>query len=180
MKLKHACLLTLLSGVLFTAIGAVIPFIKFQNHISESGAIGIIGGADTPTYEFNVLRIIMNGWPFVVILLGITLTVSALLCLMFAKAVKNNCNVKTSVASLGISAVGAMGLVCFFLWLTIAAFHEMSKHPITYPLSVSLGLLCLLLFFVLIAIYLWLRKKTWSIKGVIIDVLTSIIYLPVF
>ena len=179
MKLKQMSLLTLLTGVLFSIIGVLIPFITLKNYTYQNGAIGIIGGADTPTYEFVVFRI-MNGWPFVASLFGITLIVSALFCLIFSKTVKNNCNIKTTALSLGLSAVGAAGLVCAFLWFTIVSFGEMSKHPIQYPVSVLLGIISFLGFIVLIALYLKIRKTNWSIKGFIIDVLTSIIYLPTF
>ena len=179
MKLKLMSLLTLLTGVLFSIIGVIIPFITLKNYTYQNGGIGIIGGADTPTYEFVVFRI-MNGWPFVTILFGSALIVSALFCLIFSKTVKNNCSIKTTVLSLGLSAVGAAGLVCAFLWLTIVSFGEMSKHPIEYPVSVLLGIISFLGFIVLIALYLKIRKTNWSIKGFIIDVLTSIIYLPTF
>ena len=179
MKLKQISLLTLLTGVLFSIIGVIIPFITLKNYTSQNGAIGIIGGADTPTYEFVVFRI-LNGWTFVIILFGITLIISALFCLIFSKTVKNNCSIKTTVLSLGLSAVGALGLVCVFLWLSIVSFGEMSKHPIEYPVSVLLGIISFFGFIVLIAIYLKTRKTNWSIKGFIIDVLTSIIYLPTF
>ena len=179
MKLKQMSLLTLLTGVLFSIIGVIIPFITLKNYTYQNGAIGIIGGADTPTYEFVVFRI-MNGWPFVAILFGITLIVSALFCLIFSKTVKNNCHIKTTALSLGLSAVGAAGLVCAFLWFSIVLFGEMSKHPIEYLVSVLLGIISFLGFIVLIALYLKIRKTNWSIKGFIIDVLTSIIYLPTF
>ncbi len=179
MKLKQISLLTLLAGVLFSITGVIVPFILLQNYISKNGPIAIIGGADMPTTNFIVFRI-MNGWPFVAILFGITLIVSALFCLIFSKTVKNNCNIKTSALSLGLSAVGALGLVCAFLWFTIVSFGEMSKHPISYPTSIILGMICFFVFIILIALYFRVRKINWSIKGVIIDVVTSIIYLPTF
>ena len=179
MKLKIFSLLTLLIGVLFSIIGAIVPFITLQSYASHNGSIGIIGGADTPTYEFVVFRI-MNGWPFIAILFGITLIVSALFCLIFPQTVKNNCNIKTTALSLGLSAVGAAGLVCAFLWFTIVSFSEMSKHPIEYPVSVLLGIFCFFVFVVLIALYLKARKINWSIKGFCIDILISVIYLPTF
>lgn len=172
MRLKQISLLTLFVGVLFSVVGVIAPFIALQNYTSQIGA-------DTPTYHYIVFRL-MNGWPFCMIVFGITLIVSALFCLIFSKTVKNNCNIITTALSLGLSAVGAMGLVCAFLWFTIASFHEMSKHPITYPVSISLGLFCFFLFVFLIAVYLKLRKNTWSIKGFCIDILTSVIYLPTF
>ena len=179
MKLKQISLLTLFVGVLFSLIGFITPFIALQNYTSKNGAIGIIGGVDTPTYSFIIFRL-MNGLPLCAILFGITLIVSALFCLIFPKTVKRNCNIKTTALSLGLSAVGAMGIVCAFLWFTIVSFHEMTKHPITYPFSIVLGMFCLLLFIVLIAVYLKFRKNNWSIQGFCIDILTSVVYLPTF
>lgn len=179
MKLRHISLLTLLAGIMFSVTAALVPFIALQNYTSQNGATGIIGGADTPTYEFAVFHI-MNGWPFVAILFGITLIVSALFCLIFPKTVKNNCNIKNTAISLGLSAVGAAGLVCAFVWFTIVSFGEMSKYPIEYPASVFLGIVCFFAFVVLIALYFRVRIINWSIKGIIIDIATSIIYLPTF
>ena len=179
MKLKQISLLTLLTGALFSIIGVIVPFITLQNYTSQNSAIGIIGGADTHTYEFVVFRI-MNGWPLVAILFGITLIVSALFCLIFSKTVKNNCNIKATVLSLGLSAVGAAGLVCALLWFSIVSFGEMSKHPIEYPVSILLGIVCFFAFVVLIALYFKARKINWSIKGFCIDILTSVIFLPTF
>ncbi len=177
MKLKRISLLTLLIGAILSIVGVIVPFIALQNYTSQNGAIGIIGGADTPTLEFLVMRI-MNGWPFVAILFGVALIVSALFCLIFSKTIKNNCNIKTTAFSFVLSAVGAAGLVCALLWFSVVSFDEMSKHPIAYPVSIILGIVCFFAFIVLIAVYLKMRKKNWSIKGLIIDVLTSIIYLP--
>jgi len=179
MKLKRFSLLALFAGVLIAVIGFVAPLIAMQNHSAPSGATGIIGGADAPTYRFIASRV-MDGWPFYAMLLGITLVITALFCLIFSKTVKQNCGIMTTAISFGLSAVGAMGLLCFLIWFGITAFHEMSKHPISYPVSVSLGLACLLLFFGLIALYIDRRRKAWSSKGLCIDVLTSILYLPTF
>lgn len=179
MKLKKFSLLTLLAGILLLIIGIIVPIVAVYIYTSQNGAIGIIGGADTPTYEFVVFHI-MNGWPFIAILFGITLIVSSLFCLVFSKTVKNNCSIKTSVLSVGLSAVGAAGLVCAFLWFLIVSFGEMSKHPIEYPVSILLGIVCFFAFVVLIALYFEARKINWSIKGFCIDILTSVIFLPTF
>lgn len=179
MKLKRISLLTLLIGALFSMIGVIAPFAALKNYTSQNGAIGIIGGADTPTYKFIILRI-MSGWSFIAILLGIALIISALFCLLFSKTVKNNCSIKTTALSLGLAAVGAAGLMCAFLWFTIVSFGEMSKHPIAYPASKLMGILFFFAFVVLMVIYVKARKANWSIKGLIIDVLTCILYFPTF
>ena len=179
MKLKCFSLLILFAGLLFLASGVVIPIVLLQIYTSQNGAVAIIGGADGPTALFLTFKL-MEGRIICSLVFGITLIISGLFCLIFSKTIKNNCNIKTSALSLGLSAIGAAGLVCAFLWFTIVSFGEMSKHPIEYPISVLLGIFCFFTFIVLSAVYLKLRKINWSIKGLIIDILTSITYLPAF
>lgn len=179
MKLRVFSWTMLVGGISLLIFGVVLPSIVLQNYAAQNGAIGIIGGAETPTAVFITFSL-MNGWPFCATLFGVILIISALFCLIFTKTVKNNCNIKTTALSLGISAVGAVGLVCVFCWFIIVSFGKMSQYPIEYPVSVMLGILSFFVFIVLIALYLKLRKINWSIKGIIIDVLTSIVYLPIF
>ena len=94
--------------------------------------------------------------------------------------VKTHCNVNTSIISLGLSGVGALGAACALRWYIIVLFHDMSKFPIEYPTSILLGVLSPFVFIVLIVLYIKERKKNWSVKGIIIDVLTSILFLPTF
>ena len=152
--------------------GLMAPFVYWKNFTLHNGTIGIIGGADAPTYTF-MLWVSCDGLPIALISLGICLVISAVFCLIFSNTVQKYCNIKTSLISLGISCIG---LVCAFLWFSIALFWEMSRRPI----SILLGVICLFVFIGLIIVYLKLRKTNWSIKGLIIDILTSIIYLPTF
>ena len=180
MKMKRFSLMLLLFGVLLSIIGTLAPYILLQSCVSQDNGIGIVGGADTPTYSLIVFRS-MNGLFFVLILLGVTLITSALFCLIFPKTIKKYCGIFTSLLSIGISSVGALGLVCVFTWFSIVAIDDMSSHyPVAYPLSISLGLICLIIFLCLISWYALVRMKSWSVKGFFIDVLTSIVYLPSF
>ncbi len=168
MNLKPNALIILILGVLMSILGFIAPIVYWNNYTLHNGAIGIIGGADAPTYTF-MLSAFFDGLPFVLIWLGISLVVSSGFCLLFSNTVKKHCNINTSVISLGLSSVGALGLVCAFLWFSIVSFG-----------SILLGIVCFFTFVVLIAIYLKKRKINWSIKGFIIDILTSIAYLPAF
>ena len=175
MKLKRYGTSMLCAGILLCALGLILPFIVLQNH---SGT-GIIGGADAPTYEFLILHS-MNGLPLCLMTFGIALIFSALFCLIFTKTLKANCSIKTTIISLGLSCVGAMGLVCVFTWFVIVAFNETARYPIAYPVSIILGFVSFIAFLLLAALYLKERRKNWAVKGLIIDVLTSVIYLPSF
>ena len=73
-----------------------------------------------------------------------------------------------------------MGLAFGHWCLAIVVLDRPSRFPIEYPVSIALGMLCFLAFVFLIGLYFIVRRKNWSIIGVIIDVLTSIVYLPAF
>ncbi len=179
MKLKRNALIILILGVLMSAISFILPIVYWDNYTLHNGVVGIIGGADTPTYTF-MLSALFDGLPFVLILLGISLIISSVFCLAFPKTVRKHCGINTSVLSLGLSGVGALGIVCAFLWFSIVSFGEMSKYPIEYPVSILLGIVCFFTFIVLVTLYLKQRRINWSIKGFIIDVFASITYLPTF
>ena len=105
---------------------------------------------------------------------------SGAFCLIFKRVVINNCSLKTTALSLIISFFGASGLACFFIWYSIVVFHEMSKHPLSYPLSIIGGMGSLVAFVATIVFYIRARKENLKIKGIILDIITSIITLPTF
>ena len=178
MKLRRYALWVLLSGIGVALLGFLTPIISMLIPV-HGGSSGIIGGMDGPTYWFILSRL-YYGWPIAFILLGISVAISSGFCLLFSRTVSTHCNIKTSAISLGLSGVGALGVCCVLWWVTLTAFGEASKHPVEYPVSVGLGMLSFMVFVFLIGLYFMVRMKNWSIIGVIIDVLTSIVYLPAF
>lgn len=179
LNLKTFSFTTLISGLVSLIISVPPPFLLLKNYTSAHDTIAIIGGADIPTYKFVIMRL-MSGWSFCLILFGISCVITALFCLIFSKTVKAHCTLKTSAISVGLAAVGAIGLHCAFMWYTFSVFHEMSQHPISYPVSIILGTVCLCVFIALVALYFKSRKACWSVKGLVIDVLFGVIYLPTF
>lgn len=178
MNLKRNSLIVLIVGFVSLLIGAITPIVCLENFKSKSG-VGIIGGASSNTYKF-LLASLFDGFLMFLVLLGIALIISAVFCLLFSNTVKTHCNIKTSLISLGLSSIGALGVFCAVLWFTFVSFHETSKFPIAYPVSVMIGVVCLFVFFLLIMFYIKSRKNIWSVKGFVIDILTSIIYFPAF
>ena len=176
-KFKIYSSIALISGLVLVLTSVLIPIIKFSNYTAQNGSIGIIGGADMPTLLFS-LRYVLGGQLLYAFALGLTLFLSGGFCLVFKRVVINNCSLKTTALSLIISFFGASGLVCFFIWYSIVAFHEMSIYPIAYPCSIFAGLLSLMGFVTAIVFYIRVRKKNLKPKGIIIDILTSIITLP--
>lgn len=171
MKVKTFSLIVLIIGILALLIGLDLPMLLYAVNTPN----GIIGGAGLPTY-----RLYLDGVPVCLLLWGGVLTVTGLFCLIFSKTVKKHCGIRTSAVALSLSAVGAVGLVCFLMWIVFATFGEVSRHPISYPCSVIGGLLAFVTFVVLVIVYFGFRKNNPTILGIVLDVFMSIAYLPAF
>lgn len=111
---------------------------------------------------------------------SISLAITTFFYLLFPKTVKEHCKIKTTLTALSISSTVALGIICFGVWAVLAAFGEMSRHPIQHGVSVVLGIFCFFLCIILIALYFKIRLQKWSVKGFIIDILTGLTYLPTF
>lgn len=177
-KFKTYSSVCLFSGLLLALASVLVPIIKLSNYTAQNGSIGIIGGADGPTAIFLTFRL-SDGYLLLLLILGLTLFLCGGFCLIFKRTVIKNCRLKTTALSLIISFFGASGLACFFIWYSIVAFLEMSMHPIAYPLSIIGGIFSLVAFIITIILYIKARKKNLKPKGIIIDILTSIITLPI-
>ena len=177
-KFKIYSLIALSLGLIFILVIVLVPIIKINKFTAQNGSIGIIGGADGPTAVYLTSHL-LGGYLLFTLILGLTLFLCGGFCLIFRRTVINNCTLKTTALSLIISLFGASGLFCFFIWYSIVVFRETSMHPITYPFSIIVGLLSFIAFVTAIIFYMRVRKTNLKHKGIIIDVLTSIITLPI-
>lgn len=100
--------------------------------------------------------------------------------LIFRKKISKICTVKTTLLSLAISLFGGVGLSCFLSWFIIAATNSVYEHPIEYPFYIICGIISFVSFVATIVFYVILRKRKFSVYGIIFDFLTSIITLPFF
>lgn len=171
---KRISVITLIAGAFMMVAGLVYPFIRLYLSTLQK-PIAIIGGADMPIFK-HLYMLCWSGWPMVVTFLGGAITLTALFSLIFKNTVKQHCSVKTTVLALSLSAVGGLGLTC----VMNAALLSNGNHPVRYPFMVCLGLLSFVAFVALIIAYLFARKQNRSLKGFVLDALTSIIYLPGF
>ena len=178
-KFKIYSSIVLISGLLLALTSVLVPIIKINEFTAQNGSIGIIGGADGPTAIYLTSRLLGERLLFALIL-GLTLFLCGGFCLVFKRTVTNNCRLKTTALSLIISFFGASGLSCFLIWYSIVAFLEMSMHPIAYPLSIIGGIFSLVAFVSTIVFYVRARKDNLNVKGIIVDIITSIITLPTF
>ena len=169
MKLKRNAILVLCFGILFLLAGTVARLIYWKNH----GTVGIIGGADIPTYRFSLLTLSNNRLSHFLQIAGTDLIVSAGFCLLFSKTVRAHCSIATSALSLAASAVGAFALICVYVRMT-------ANETSAYSVCILLAVLCLIAFLGLVAFYIKKRVYKWSVKGLIIDALTGANFGPTF
>ena len=107
---------------------------------------------------------------------GIMALLLVAFALIFRKKVSKICSVKTTLLSLAISFFGGVGFCSFLAWLTILP----RETPIEYQFFIACGIISFVSFVVTIVFYVILRKRKFSVYGIIFDVLTSIIILPFF
>ena len=178
-KYKIYSSIALILGLLLVLASVLVPIIILSSYTAQNGSIGIIGGADGPTAIYLTSRL-LGGRLLFTLILELTLFLCGGFCLVFKRTVTNNCRLKTTALSLVISFFGAMGLACFFIWYSIVVFHKMSMSPISYPSSIIGGIFSLVAFIITIILYIKARKENFKIKGIVIDIMTSIITLPAF
>ena len=123
-KIKIYAFVSLILGLVLTAISIVVPIIMINIYTFNNGSIGIIGGADAPAVWFLSYHI-LGGRLLPFFVFGTTLFLVGLFCLIFDTTVYNNCTIKTTSLALITSIFGASGSMCFLLWFSIATFQDM-------------------------------------------------------
>ncbi len=173
--MKKISLIAFVAGLLILLTGVLAPIVILEIH-SHKG-IGIIGGADREITKV-LSRQIMNGLFWIMKLLGSSVALSGLFCLVFPKTVSNGCTLSTSMLALGISASLGIGTYCALELVVCLAFSsELSRHPIAVPVCAALGTVCLIALCFLALIYFKKRSDTPSTKGIFIDVTFALLYV---
>lgn len=175
MKLQTFSWLCLAIGLVFLGIGLAVPAFAMQNGAS----VGIVGGADSPTYSFMLFRY-ADGLLIALALLGLAFFISSLFCLLFPSTVIKHCNAATSAIALGLSAACASGTACCLLLISTLVMTNPSRHPIRYPVSIILGFISLAAIVFLLLLYFKARKKQVSAKGIVVDAATAFLFFPAF
>ena len=179
MKLRKLSLVGFIFGVLAILVSVGYPLVAALTALDKD-SIGIIGGADGPT-AIMITNILFSNWPGILISLGIPLVLISLFCLVFPRFVRKNFSLKTTAIALALSATGCLGLYCFITFVTIVSFDGLAgKSPISYPASFIVGVLALVLFITLFALYCKARKDCPRIVGIVLDVFTGAVFIPFF
>ena len=129
--------------------------------------------------EFFVNRMIRNT-RFSVQLFGSVTVFCALVGWIFYKKIARWCGLKTTAVAWGISAVTGLGLHCALSLLSCFLDSNPERHPIRYPCSLCIGMICFLAFCVLMYLYLKSRKKNLSVPGILLDVGLGLVYCVPF
>ena len=163
-------LLLLVAGLHFTGtLSVILPF----------DDIGIIGGADRPTANFLINKILSNAYGLL-IFFGLATAVCSLFSLILSRPIKNHCCFPTSATALGLSACASLGAYSLLIFASCFFLTDPSKHPIAFPASVVCGMIALIGFVLLMALYCKLRGKKPSVPGIFFDVVFSLMYMPAF
>ncbi|MBQ2988109.1 MAG: hypothetical protein IJD59_03300 [Clostridia bacterium] len=163
-------LLSVFAGLYINGIFSVL--------LPDAG-LGIIGGADRPTVNWY-WRQMLNRPHGLLVHLGAVGAVISCLTLIFSRTVKKNCALPTSGTALGLSACASLGAFSLLLFASCFFLTHPSKHPIALPAGVCVGLLALIGFILLMALYFRLRAVKPSRIGVFYDVTFSLLCMPAF
>ena len=155
--------------------GIILPIciliVRYLN--APKGSMGIIGGAHLAITGKYIVEKFFQGIFGNILMLGVCVTIASVFCLIFNKAVVNNCNLKSTLVTFGSSFFTVMGLY----GLLIAVLSNQSWYPYLYVFGVGsliLGFLGVLGCFVL---YFIVNNYERTIKGVLFDILTYLFSL---
>lgn len=142
----------------------------------------VLGAIILPLNDRSLIwRCFASFWTAPAFLFGIAFAIVGCFTLCFEKTVAKHCSLSTSLDAIGLSMFGAMGLLCFFCLATVALSGKPLSYPRLFPWSLSLGIIALLAVITLAIAYVVLRKKNWSIIGVLFDLWTvGLFFAPFF
>ena len=92
---------------------------------------------------------------------------------IFKRPTARGCTAATSLISLGLSAVGGLGLYCALTYV----FTTPHRNPIAHPASLLMGILALFAFILLISFYVCERREKCTFMGLCMDGWSAIVHL---
>ena len=147
---------TLILGIIVIAIGFLYPIFK-------------------PSYSY--WECFLTLVPFAFILLGIFITLFAILGFSFPDFFKEKCPLSTTITATAGSFVGSCWFFCFLGYGILSS----KNNPIAYPAIVNLGTVCGICLIILLVAYIYFRIKKFSLSGLGIDCLIVILtFVPFF
>lgn len=117
---------------------------------------------------------------FSLLFLGGVTTFYGLIGWLFNVNLSKWCSVKTVFIALAIALTVGMGLHSGISMLSCYMDSAPASHPIRYPASMCLGLVCFAGFITLLFVYFKVRMKAKSVPGTVLDVLLGLSYCVPF
>lgn len=139
-----------------------------------------VAPAEGPWYLAYHFKSIIKMAVFCLIFGGSMTAVWGLAGLLMPEQIGSKCHIKTSAMALGVSAVLGLGLYCANLFFSCYFLSDPSEHPIRLPVSMILGIVCLLGLLGLLYLYKKVREKNFSKEGIVRDVILVLSYVLVF
>ena len=154
--MKKRNFITLILGVIIVALGFLYPIFK---------------------PEYSYWECFLTLVPFAFILLGIFITLFAILGFSFPDFFKETCPLSTTITATAGSFVGSCWFWCFLVYATSSS----KNNPIAYPMSITFGNILSICLLVLLVAYIYFRIKKFYFSGLGIDVLIVILtFVPFF
>lgn len=172
--MKKFSIISLICGALLILSSLFIPAFSLLIASNNTSAVGIIGGADSPTLRFMLNQMIWKGCWFVALQFGIVILLTGIVSLIFRKPIANNCSIKTSLLSLLISTGGGLGFSCLITRFFMGNHIEL--FPIQYPCCIVFGYLSLIFCILFLMLYIREILKSKKYKSIIFDFLTVVLY----
>ncbi len=137
--MKKFSIISIITGAFLLVVSFIVPYVLAIVSFSNSPSIGIIGGAGGPTLNFLYRNIWLSSVHFPLSLLGIAAIITGIISLIFKNSIIKNCNIKSSVYALSISALISLIFYCFIAYIFIGSWHDIN---VTFSVS---HLICILL-----------------------------------
>ncbi len=173
-----ALIAVLVMGVVLMTIGFTGPYFVEKLH-NQGISVGMIaGGIDFPTYQ-DMMFNHWHGFWSILVHLGGAMILTACFAWLFHNTVQKCCTRITSLLAIGLSIMGsACGVSLLYTLATSGSDHMHYPHAnliATICVIVS-ALICFLLF----VSYIYSRFKRFSLCGLLLDLLLTVVYLPSF
>ena len=168
----------LIVGAIILAIGFFAPYVFEILHRNEIPVGVIAGGIDFPSYQDMLLNHWYGLWSIFVHLGGAMILTSGF-ALIFHNTVSKHCERITTLSSLGLSISGAACLMFFLFTLSTSGDNHM-HYPYANPLAAFCVIVFTLISVFLLAWYWYNRFKRFSLRGILLDILLTVVYFPAF
>lgn len=159
-------------------LGAVCITLGFTCREPVTGLLAGLLGADRT--DFWIREVYAERTLFVLLLFGFLTLLWGTVGVLFDRWIVQRCAIRTTAVGMGVSAATGLGVCCLVSFSSCFFLTNPSRHPIRLPLSLLVGLLCLVAVCVLFYLYRTFRRQKRAIDGIVLDVVFGLSYVPAY